>query len=224
MLLKPVFSQVVLLPYHSGYKSLKMKTTLKGYFVIMAVHFAVYQGAASQTTLPEILFKGTIKEQMSFIQERTKIYNDYRAIREDMFQRIKTNTLDSLIADGMEIRQLNKIIARQNELNDSLRVALSKTAGDLNRLSRTKNSISVLGIGINKVLYNAIMWIIISGLVVALGAGFAVFKHNRVATNQTRKDFEDLKSEFEAYRKSSREAREKMSMAHFNEIRKLKGI
>jgi hypothetical protein len=37
------------------------------------------------------------------------------------------------------------------------------------------------------------------------------------------KDLSDLKNEFEAYRKSAREAREKMSMEHFNEMKRLKG-
>jgi hypothetical protein len=39
----------------------------------------------------------------------------------------------------------------------------------------------------------------------------------------TKKEFQDLKVEFEAYRKTSREAREKLTMDHFNEIKKLKG-
>jgi len=67
------------------------------------------------------------------------------------------------------------------------------------------------------------MWMIIAGLLTILAMGFIAFKRNMVITIRTKKEFEELKNEFEAYRKASREAREKMSMAHFNEIKKLKG-
>jgi uncharacterized membrane-anchored protein YhcB (DUF1043 family) len=90
-------------------------------------------------------------------------------------------------------------------------------------MTKTKNSISLMGIEINKLAYNAVMWIIIAVLAGILAVGFLVFKRNHVVTTHTKKEFEDLKREFEAYRKASREAREKMSMAHFNELKKLRG-
>jgi uncharacterized membrane-anchored protein YhcB (DUF1043 family) len=67
------------------------------------------------------------------------------------------------------------------------------------------------------------MWTILFGLVAALVAGFLVFKRNLSVISNTRKEFQELKDEFEAYRKTSREAREKMTMAHFLEMKKLKG-
>ncbi len=70
---------------------------------------------------------------------------------------------------------------------------------------------------------NAVMWTIIAVLAGILAVGFLVFKRNHVVTTHTKKEIEDLKREFEAYRKASREAREKMSMAHFNELKKLRG-
>jgi uncharacterized membrane-anchored protein YhcB (DUF1043 family) len=67
------------------------------------------------------------------------------------------------------------------------------------------------------------MWTILAGLVAMLLVGFLIFKRNLLIMNTTKKEFQDLKVEFEAYRKTSREAREKLTMDHFNEIKKLKG-
>jgi hypothetical protein len=67
------------------------------------------------------------------------------------------------------------------------------------------------------------MWIIVAGLATLLIMGFMAFKRNLIVTKNIRKDLEALKTEFEAYRKSSREAREKMSMDHFNELKRLRG-
>jgi hypothetical protein len=52
--------------------------------------------------------------------------------------------------------------------------------------------------------------------------GFMLYKGNRFVTNRTREDLKNLKEEFEEYRQASRRAREKMTMDHFNEIKKLK--
>ena len=54
-------------------------------------------------------------------------------------------------------------------------------------------------------------------------AGYLTFKRNRVITVRTKKDLEDLKEEFEGYRQKVRIEREKTSLEHFNEIKKLKG-
>ena len=45
----------------------------------------------AQTTIPDVLLNGTLKEQMDYVQEKTRIYEDFRAIREDMFQKMKRN-------------------------------------------------------------------------------------------------------------------------------------
>lgn len=76
---------------------------------------------------------------------------------------------------------------------------------------------------VNKLTYNKIMWTILAGLVAALLMGFLAFKRNLSTIFSTKKEFQDLKEEFETYRKTSREAREKLTMDHFNEIKRLKG-
>jgi hypothetical protein len=179
--------------------------------------------AKSQTTLPETLVKGSLKEQMEYIQDKTRIYEDYRAIREDMFQKIKGNSLDSLKAARTEINIL-KSTARERDLTiDSLNTSIVAVKTDLDKMTKTKNSIRLLGIEINKLAYNAFMWTLLAILAGILAIGFLAYKRNYTVTAHTKKEIEELKKEFEAYRKASREAREKMSMAHFNELKKLRG-
>jgi len=176
-----------------------------------------------QTTMPEVFENATLPEQMTYLQEKTRIYEFYRAIREDMFQKIKKNALDSLSASKAEISELMILNTRLNITIDSLNTLLEGTNIKLDEVTRTKNSIRVLGMEVNKFGYNSVMWIIVAGLATLLVMGFMAFKRTLITTKNTRKDLEDLKTEFEAYRKSSREAREKMSMDHFNELKRLRG-
>jgi len=179
--------------------------------------------ATAQTALPEVFIEGTVKEQMNYVQEKTRIYEDFRAIREDMFQKLKRNATDSIDAAKKAIGKL--IYERQDRdvLIDSLNSAIENVKSDLELMTRTKNSIALLGMEVNKKVYNSILWTIIAALTGLLVIGFLAYKRNRILTINTKKEYEELKKEFEAYRKASREAREKMSMAHFNELKKLRG-
>jgi len=179
--------------------------------------------AISQLTMPEELDKGTLTEQMSFIEERTRIYDNYRAIREDMFQKIKKNSLDTVRKIKNEVTSYIKLTTGLNHRIDSLKTALGNTKDELFEVNRTKNSIGLLGLQVNKITYNLTMWSITGGLAILLVFGLLAFKRNISATLNTKKELKELMEEFEEYRQKTRLEREKMSMDHFNELRKLRG-
>ena len=176
-----------------------------------------------QTAMPEELNKSTLKEQLNYLDAKTRIYENYRAIREDMFQKIKKNVTDSLFEAKGNIARLNSMTSTLNLNIDSLEASLQTTNTNLEEITRTKNSIKIIGINVNKITYNTVVWTIIAGLISILILGLLVFNRNRLVTLNTKKELKDLKDEFEAYRKTSREAREKMTMDHFIEMKKLKG-
>jgi len=179
--------------------------------------------ARGQSAVPDVFTDGSVKEQMNYVQEKTRIYEDFRAIREDMFQKLKKNATDSIDAARREIGNL--VVERHNRdlLIDSLNSAIENVKSDLDGMTRTKNSIAVLGMEVNKKIYNSFLWTIIAALTGLLAIGFLAYRRNHITTADTKKECEELKKEFEAYRKAAREAREKMSMAHFNELKKLRG-
>ena len=180
--------------------------------------------AAGQTAMPDELVKNPLKEQLKYIEDKTRIYETYRAIREDMFQKIKNNVTDTLSATNKKISGLNKTTSILNHTIDSLSTTLETTKTSLEEMTRTKNSIKVIGLDVNKLTYNKLMWTILVALVAALVMGFLAFKRNLSNIINTKKDFQELKVEFEAHRKTSREAREKLTMDHFNEMKRLKGV
>lgn len=199
-----------------------MKLFLRSALILITI-FNTSNIIYCQSAIPEILENGTLEEQLNYLEERTRIYEDYRAIREDMFQLVKKNSIDSLSSGKSRI---NSLIARNNNLSseiDSLNNTLSLTRNDLDEAVRTKNTIRLLGMNLNKFAYNTIMWIITGVLCFLLVSGFLAFRRNISVTAETKKELEDLKNEFEEYRTKSRIEREKMSLDHFNEIKRLKG-
>jgi len=193
------------------------------FLMLSALAVFISLRAVCQTAFPEVLDKGTLTDQMKYLEEKTRIYENYRAIREDMFQKIKVNTIDTLISAKTRIAGLVALTGTLNARIDSLNGSLDGTKESLQEVTRTKNSIKVIGIEVNKIVYNTIMWTIAGVLIFLLVIGFLAFKRNLAVTRNTKKDYDELKTEYESYRQKSRLEREKMSMDHFNELKKLKG-
>ena len=192
-------------------------------FFAVALLVMAFLKISGQTTIPDVLIKNSLKEQLNYLEERTKIFENYRAIREDMFQKIKENILDTLSDANAKNAVINSTLSVLKQTIDSLNSTLEMTKASLENTNLTKNSINVLGLEVNKLTYNTIMWLIVIGLAAMLVIGFLVFRRNQSVTLIIKKELSDLKDEFQAYRKTTREAREKMSMDHFNELKKLKG-
>lgn len=177
----------------------------------------------AQNTMPEVYNEATLKEQLDYLQEKTRIYQDFRAIREDMFQKIKRNSLDSLVAAKSDILELENQLRRYGIRIDSLQSELQITNGNLDEAIKNRDRMTFVGIPVNKALYNSIMWIVIIGLLVLTTTLFLTAKRNITTTIRTKKDLEEIREEFETYRKESRERQEQLVVKHHNELRKLKG-
>lgn len=198
------------------------RISFKHVLVFSVIFFTVIT-AIGQTAMPVELTSSTIGEQIQYLEKHTRIYEGYRAIREDMYQKINGNFIDTLQAEKSRVAALESLTSNLNGKTDSLNALLNTTRANLQEITNTKNNIRVLGLEIRKGAYNTIMWTIVGGLVFVLALGFLVFKRNLTVLLRTEKDLKELKDEFAAYKQTSRLAREKLEMDNFRAIQKLKG-
>jgi preprotein translocase subunit SecF len=178
----------------------------------------------AQTSLPEVLETATLQQQLEYMNEKMNIYNGYRAVRDDIFLKMNRNSLDSLNAVKREISRLEASLATARSDMASLQNTLQQTIEDRDLAIKNKNSMSFIGIQMNKTLYNSFMWIIVLALAVLLIILFMLFKRSFIVTRQTSKDLEETRGEFETYRQQSRERYEKLVVQHHQEVLKLKGL
>jgi uncharacterized protein YlxW (UPF0749 family) len=200
-----------------------IRLSLLGLLVMFAVSSVTYGQEQQQTVTPEDFTKLPVKDQISFIESHSKIYDNFRAVREEMFQRLKANLRDTLSNMQKRVTELSNENLNIRSTIDTLNSNLNTTQTNLNQMTTSKNSMNFLGMEVEKGTYNSIMWALVIGMLFLLVIGFLVFQRNRKVVVNKEKDLDDLKVEFEAFRKSSREAREKMALQHFNELKKLRG-
>jgi len=176
----------------------------------------------SQTGAELVLDSASLESQFEFMTERTRTYDGYRAIRDDLYRTLSGNAIDSLNAQKLETETLKSQIMDKDQQIGILNTDLERARNERDQAIRTKDSFDIMGLQLQKGVYNMVMWILVLGLLVLGILLFAMFKRSHVVTQQTRKELENLKAEFEEYRKSSREKYEKMVVSHHNEIMKLK--
>ena len=191
--------------------------------LLISVFFFLVTIASAQTKMPDELTTAAIREQIEYVEDHTRIYDNFRAVREDIYQKLNKNILDSLTAEKNRVAELKGGTAYLIDRTDSLNVLLTSTRRQLDEVTATKNKIRVLGLEINKTAYNTIMWILVGGLILLMAIGFLIFKRNLVVLLRTEKDLKELKDEFAAYRQSSRIAREKVEMDLFAQTRSSRG-
>jgi hypothetical protein len=198
------------------------RLSFKHVLAFSVISFTVIN-AIGQTSMPIELTSNPIQEQINYVEKHTRIYDNFRAIREDIYQKINRNFIDTLLAEKSRVTALKNLTSNLNSKTDSLNTLLNTTRIRLEEATTTKNNIKVLGLEIKKGAYNTIMWTIVGGLAFLLAIGFLVFKRNLTVLLRTEKDLKELKDEFAAYKQTSRLAREKLEMDNFRAIQKLKG-
>lgn len=193
------------------------------FLITLALLFTVNLSVLQAQTADEVLREGTINSQLQYIEQRTRIYENYRAIREDMFQNLSRNVRDSLSGLKNSLNAVTTGNTRLDQTVDSLTVALEETQNQLEEMTLTKDSLKFLGINIRKTAYNIIMWGMVLILAGLMAAGFKSFKNHRSSAISATTELENIKTEYEEYRKKARQERERMSTEHFNELKRLRG-
>ncbi len=197
---------------------------MKRIFVILNALIVISATSFGQVYLRvlEVMDTATIESQLKYVTEKSNVYNEFRAVHEDVFRKLTKNALDTVIAEKRVIADLSDNLLDKSATIDSLNASLYETRGLLSSATDTKNKLMFIGIEMDKGFYYSIVYSTILILIILLIMGYLIFKRNMSAMRSTNKDLDEIKEEFEEYRRISRERNEALVISHFNEIKKLK--
>jgi len=190
--------------------------------LLICLYSSSFSIASAQSGAIAVLDTADLEAQMNYVHENTRVYNNFRAIREDIFLKMKGNVIDTLMKEKLLVEQLNSRLSESNFQIETLNTDLVRTRNERDEAIKNKNSLSFLGLSMNKALYNSVMWFIVLGLAALAVIMLMLFRRAHSVTNQTRDELETTQEEFDQYRKSAREKYEKLVVSHHHEIMKLK--
>ncbi len=156
------------------------------------------------------LDSGTIESQFDYIYRISNNYQEYKVIKRTSLDKLKSNVLDSLGANGGVVAGLNGQIQSQRDSIASLNSNLQQTESEKQEAISEKDNFSFLGIGIHKAVYSTMMWVIVAVLAAALGFFSLQYSRSFKKIRKAEKDLEEVQSEFEQHRKNTLERERKM--------------
>ncbi len=163
-----------------------------------------------------------LEDQYIYLIEKSSTYQDYRVIRQAWVSKFKTHFLDTLKFLRGTIIDDQSVISQKTYQIDSLANELKKTNNILANVVKEKNSLKLFGFQVSKQAYDAIMWLIIIGLLALVGFLFMLFKRSNTITIRTKTDLQEIKDEFEDFRKKALKSKEEAVRMIYDELKKYK--
>lgn len=171
---------------------------------------------------PGSLDAGTIESQFEYINSVSNNYEDYKVVKRNNLDRIKTNVLDSLKMFKDQLADIKIQLEEQKSSTATLNDNLSASQAELQKAQEMKDSFSFMGMYIHKSNYNSLMWGLVILLTVLLLFFIYRFKRNYSITAEIRNTLEETREEFETHRRNTLERERKLNRQLVDELNKRK--
>jgi len=144
-----------------------------------------------------------LEEQFTVFKDNLNFWNGSYFLKE-----LQLNQFYGALRDSIAVyeKQVTKSMDQVKELKDELDSKIKETQEIQSKLDRSlqlENSISVFGVDVNKSVYSTSMYLLIIGVLLVAGLLFLLYKRSNRITSNTKKDYEDLKEEFEIHKKNA---------------------
>ena len=173
------------------------------------------------------LNEGTIDNQFEYVIQKSSSWRDergqtYKVTKRNWLYELKAHTLDSLKAVHKDLLDTQTVVDNQAKEIAGLKTNLTNTQNDLEKTNTEKDSMSLFGMQMSKTGYNALMWIIIAGLLGLLLLFIYKFNNSNKVTKDAKLALSEMEEEFEEHRKTALEREQKVRRQLQDEINKQK--
>ncbi|CAL2101317.1 conserved exported protein of unknown function [Tenacibaculum sp. 190130A14a] len=191
---------------------------------IKILALAVILGTISSNAQETPNTPNTVENQFKELYKKSNNYQIYKVVKKNDFLALQKSTLDSVKTLKKSITNKEKQINQHLGSIKGLQAKIDKLNSDLSTSIAKEDSISVLGIQLQKGTYNTLLWSIIIGLFSALAFFVYKFNNSNAVTKETRNSLLATEEEFEAHKKKAIEREQKLRRQLQDEINKQRGV
>jgi preprotein translocase subunit SecF len=190
--------------------------------LIVGILVVLITSAMFSQTNKKLIDTGSVANQFDYLIKESSRYQDYKVIKINWIEQLKTNMLDSLKADKIKLKENYNTILAQQATIDSLKNNTNKLQQTLTTLENEKENVSFLGVSLSKSMFKTTVYLIIVALGLLLALFIFKFKQSNTITLQAKQNLKELESEFEEHRKVAIEREQKVRRQLQDEINKNK--
>ena len=142
-------------------------------------------------------------EQFSVFKQNLNFWNSSYFLSEIQLNEFYTAITDTILVMKKEVANVHMQRETMQKDMDANNKLTQETQIKLEESIKNQNSIRVFGIYINKDVYSITMYIIILGVLALAGIVFLLFIRSNKTTAHTKREYNELKEEFELQKKNS---------------------
>lgn len=177
------------------------------FFLLVAALTVQGQSDPSSDSPADQSLKGQFQEMI----DNAESYTEYKVIKRTTLNEFHKAVQDSISAYRSEISSLNKQVADQKSQITQLSNRITDLEAQLAESEELRESLSFLGLDLNKTTYHWIVWILIVGLAAFGLFAYTSFVRSNAITTKTKKEYTTLEIEFEEHKKSSHDKQIKIA-------------
>ncbi len=168
------------------------------------------------------LNESSIDGQFRYVMQRSDDVDDFEMVKRWHLYTLKKHVQDSLDAKQALLDSTVAQVVAGQKCIDSLRQANNVVSEKYRAAVVQKETLYFLGIPMHKSGYHKLVWSLIVVLLVATALSLMLFQRSNLVTRETKNSLDELRAEFESFRKRALEREEGIVRKYHNEINKLK--
>src|SRR4030042_836819 len=177
---------------------------------------------SQETPVKPSLDKGSIESSFSYVIKNASDFEDSKVVKSWWLWRLRSDVLDSLKVYRDSIQNIQNIVETKDHQIDSMKTDLKELTSSLSAAVKTKDTLSFLGIGMTKLAYNTIMWLLAAVLFTAFVIVFLMYKRSNIVSVKMKTTLDETQEEFEAHSKRALEREQQIEREMYDEIIKNK--
>ena len=154
----------------------------------------------------------SLASQYEVFKENLNFWNGSYFLKEVQLDDLYNALTDTIEVLGKSAEQKDTKIRDLNSEISSKAAQMNTLQEELDESLKLQNSIVFLGMKIDKSAYSVTMYLFIAGVLVLAGFVFLLYKRSLSVMRRTKKDYEELKEEYETHKKNALERYTKMNM------------
>ncbi len=186
------------------------KISVIAFFTFLIACSVSFGQNTTEEANPASLNSGTIESQFDYLNEISNNYQEYKVVKENHLERLKSHVLDSLKVFKDQIIQKNGQIKEQQASIEELNSGIQNAEQELQEALEIKDSFSFLGMYIQKGTYNTMMWGLVAGLSLTLLYFIYRYSKSFKVIAETQKTLTETREEFDQHRKNTLERERKL--------------
>ena len=183
---------------------------MKNIFLALALIIILLPFSSKAQSADESQGSQTLRSQFQEILDKSESYTEYKVIKRTSLNQYSRAVQDSLNARKTEINSLKSTVADQKSQIGTLSSRITELEAQLAKSEELRESLSFLGLNLNKTTYHTIVWVIIAGLAAFGVFAYTSFMRSNKVTSKTKKEYKNLEIEYEEHKKRSHEKQIKM--------------